>query len=749
MSTDTTPNSTTFQIKIQELLSEIQASENMADEGLIAELKKNAEGIDAAYNGIMTENRNLKLGIVGRVKAGKSSFLNALLFDGRDVLPKAATPMTAALTRITYASSTEEQHAIVHYYSSEEWGLIVEKSICYDERLHRDVQAGLEALKNAPRRKGALPSKVEQAAIKRDLADRMPEELKVCHELVQMAKNKIRHEDLPRSTEHNDRYQIRSGADTAQDLIQSLDEYVGAKGKYTPMVKYIELQVHDKGLEGFEVVDTPGLNDPVASRVDVTNKFLKECDAVLVLSGVSRFLDAQDSDLISKQLHNAGVARAYIIGTMMDAGVMEYPGHGVDLQTAYKESKKSYLRQARRVLTDLEKIQTLPGRLTANSQPEFVSSMMFSISRKLQQGEDTNSDEKFILERFAKLFPGYQTKLATAEDYADFAGFNAVRKNIYRPVSDEKEKIVQERIASFESQQSGIICTMLEDISIDAANRKSTLEKNDITTLREKLSVIQENLQSSRIEVRNIFNDISINCHKTINDLKLNVRQIMSGFKRIKVESEVKTHEYTTGIIFKDYHHEVYTIRMASANEAADNIENYGVESTRLVTSAFNDMLNTHSIELKLRKAIYDTFTSTNSNSSKSDIIGPVQTLVNTLTIPEISFTFMDEAKKILLNKFSSKVQDEEIERLKTVQNEQLQFVYTEIEKNLDHALSKVKSTLESNGATFVDNLSGKIQQSYEMLESQLKDKDKNLKVYEEFIAKMTAMKKDFAKLGR
>ena len=53
-------------------------------------------GIDApeklrkAFENIMAENRLLNIGIVGRVKAGKSSLLNALLFAGQDVLPKAA-----------------------------------------------------------------------------------------------------------------------------------------------------------------------------------------------------------------------------------------------------------------------------------------------------------------------------------------------------------------------------------------------------------------------------------------------------------------------------------------------------------------------------------------------------------------------------------------------------------------------------------------------------------------------------------
>ena len=52
------------------------------------------------------ENRKLNIGVVGQVKAGKSSFLNTLLFNGQEILPKAATPKTATLTKMEYAEET-------------------------------------------------------------------------------------------------------------------------------------------------------------------------------------------------------------------------------------------------------------------------------------------------------------------------------------------------------------------------------------------------------------------------------------------------------------------------------------------------------------------------------------------------------------------------------------------------------------------------------------------------------------------
>ncbi|GAA7036907.1 hypothetical protein AOH447_08290 [Helicobacter pylori] len=75
------------------------------------------EELEKTLKGMQAENRGLKVGIIGRVKAGKSSLLNALIFEGKDVLPKAATPMTASLTILKYAQNLSTQ---VEFYSQKD-----------------------------------------------------------------------------------------------------------------------------------------------------------------------------------------------------------------------------------------------------------------------------------------------------------------------------------------------------------------------------------------------------------------------------------------------------------------------------------------------------------------------------------------------------------------------------------------------------------------------------------------------------
>ncbi|GAA7123591.1 hypothetical protein HpCHN48_12240 [Helicobacter pylori] len=75
------------------------------------------EELEKTIKGMQAENRGLKVGIIGSTNTGKSSLLNALIFDGKDVLPKAATPMTASLTILKYAQNLS---ALAQFYDEKD-----------------------------------------------------------------------------------------------------------------------------------------------------------------------------------------------------------------------------------------------------------------------------------------------------------------------------------------------------------------------------------------------------------------------------------------------------------------------------------------------------------------------------------------------------------------------------------------------------------------------------------------------------
>lgn len=225
---------------------------------------------------VAAENRLLSIGIVGRVKAGKSSLLNALFFGGKQILPKAATPMTAALTIIRYDENT---HAEIEFFSPRDiTGLQKEHESfkqLYEKKLQEAEKKGREDEK-----KKKIPYDSQRIArmVKRDM-DQHPKAGSF-EQYEQMEKNgKLAEFSSP----GRDTTCTIEGTEISA-LMNSLSNYVSADGEYMPFTKSVTLYLNIKDLKDIQVVDTPGINDPIKSREERTEHYLGECDVVFVVS---------------------------------------------------------------------------------------------------------------------------------------------------------------------------------------------------------------------------------------------------------------------------------------------------------------------------------------------------------------------------------------------------------------------------------------------------------------------------------
>ena len=177
--------------KIEDIFSKISDAENFINPDYIHDFENKIRRAKKHSQDILNINRDLKIGIVGQVKAGKSSFLNALVFDGQDILPKAATPMTAALTKISYS---DKSSAKVVFYSESDWQVIEENSLKYDEEFKREKASFLEGKKARLQQNkglGGTFNAINTTLTATDLQiveKRIPSQYRSCKELTDMAK---------------------------------------------------------------------------------------------------------------------------------------------------------------------------------------------------------------------------------------------------------------------------------------------------------------------------------------------------------------------------------------------------------------------------------------------------------------------------------------------------------------------------------------------------------------------------------
>lgn len=178
--------------------------------------------------------------------------------------------------------------------------------------------------------------------------------------------------------------QLGETVELESDVFNKLKEYVGANGRYTPIVSYVELQVNEPWMKDYEIVDTPGLNDPIVSRGIVTKQFLRNCDVAILLSPCSQFMDANTTALMANSLPESGVREIMVVGSKLDSGILNESTKS--FKSAYKQAMDAYKKQ---FSGSLEKA----GKTSRNSaivekmrkgEVQFISSICYTIGTKAE-----------------------------------------------------------------------------------------------------------------------------------------------------------------------------------------------------------------------------------------------------------------------------------------------------------------------------------------------------------------------------
>lgn len=178
-----------------------------------------------------------QIAVVGTVKAGKSAFINALI--GKEIASSYPTPETASVTK--FRKSEKGDYVKVSFYTSKDW-----------QQLWDSVHSSTAD------------------AIKGD-----------------------ENEDFLHLYESLQAEKIRAGFLNKKDVIsyvKSLDELKTLIDKYTSarypehfFAKEVEVGLSDFfAPSNVVIVDTPGLDDPVPYRTDITRRYLHKANVVLL-----------------------------------------------------------------------------------------------------------------------------------------------------------------------------------------------------------------------------------------------------------------------------------------------------------------------------------------------------------------------------------------------------------------------------------------------------------------------------------
>ncbi|GAA7827145.1 dynamin family protein [Helicobacter pylori] len=527
------------------------------------------EELEKTLKEMQAEDRDLKVGIIGRVKAGKSSLLNALIFEGVEVLPKAATPMTASLTVLKYAQNLSTQ---VEFYSpkdieelkNEHERYVREFNKIVDEEVKKQKQRLLDRAKEKVK-------KIGNKMLGRNKSDEAPKERILSDEEILEKARRIAKKELEKDTKlvsSHDQYEKikKSGltnteklnshiqANSLEELNQKLLQFVGANGKYMPYTKAVQISLNNPNLKDLEVIDTPGVNDPIVSREERTKALLKDCDVVFIISLSNNFLAESDMGLFDRVSNKEGLQEIYFVASQADStvcGPSEVEKSRQHLPTALENAQKSLSSQLNSIMGAL--IQKYPNQReifekAIKNGVILTSGVCFSLYQDFKNKASWEREKEEYQLAWNNLTDNYPDAFnsddASKESMLLLSNMDAIKERLEK-ATQRKEEIVSQRLQDYAQSQAKNLHNWIVQLLKDLEDEKKRIKNADMGAIKKQIEAYEKLSGNIETGFKEAYEEFILHFIKNIRD-GLN-ETLTKAIQKAKVgaQNEEKEERYT------------------------------------------------------------------------------------------------------------------------------------------------------------------------------------------------------------
>ncbi|MGN8401269.1 dynamin family protein [Helicobacter pylori] len=504
------------------------------------------EELEKTLKELQDTNRDLKVGIIGRVKAGKSSLLNALIFEGVEVLPKAATPMTASLTVLKYAQNLSAE---VEFYSQKdilelkneheryvrEFNKIVDEEVKKQKEKQSLANRAKEGFKNLSNKFSGNKSDKE-APKERVLSDE-----EIVKRAERIAKDKLKgdeklvssydqYEKMKKSGSLNtEKLDPRIQANSLQELNQKLLQFVGAEGKFMPYTKAVQISLNNPNLKDLEVIDTPGVNDPIASREERTKALLKDCDVVFIVSPSGQFLTDSDMDLFDRVSHKEGLQEIYFVASQADSAVLsmsEVEKSNQHLPTALENAQKALSSQLNNIMGKL--IQNYPNQReifekAIKNGVILASGVCFSMYKDFKNQASWERNQKTeeyhnALRNLKDAYPdAFSSDDKSKESLLLLSNMGAIEERLEK-AAQEKEKIMSQKLQSYAESQANNLHKFIVQLLQDLEEEKKRVKSADMSAIKKQIEAYENLSGNIEMNFREAYEEFILHFIKNTRD---------------------------------------------------------------------------------------------------------------------------------------------------------------------------------------------------------------------------------------
>ena len=416
-------------------------------------------------------NPTYQIAIVGAIKAGKSTLINTLIGD--DLASVSVTPETATLTKFRYS---KENYVKIKFYTNDEWNKI------WENAKKKEATQFLTEYKE-----------LNSESVKESLLGKEEQEKKFLN---------------------------------IAELKKEVEKWTSSQSKEHYFVKEIEIGVNTLNLPPQVcLVDTPGLNDIVDYRSEITRNYIDSANAVLVCVN-AKTLRNEEALTLARVFSKARYKKdkIYVLGTQI---------HTINSTEDWEKQKKSWIKS-------LKEKEYFENEILAKKNILGISSSSYSIAKKkldiVNISNLTKEDKKSL--PFDELFEikmenDYNEKInkirelkeklikdSNIEKVKDIIR-NQLLNNFNKTMLEDfigKYRLIKEEMNNFKEEHLKIILKAKKDFEKPFSELEEKIKKE-----KEKIKKLEETndrLKGKIREVGKAFNNDFKEMEKAFDELK-------------------------------------------------------------------------------------------------------------------------------------------------------------------------------------------------------------------------------------
>ncbi len=726
------------------------------------------EELEKTLKGMQAENRGLKVGIIGRVKAGKSSLLNALIFEGKDVLPKAATPMTASLTVLKYAKTLSAE---VEFYSQKDILEIKNEHARYENEFQRMVDEKVKEQQEKQKEKQSLANRAKEKvksfgkSLSRNKSDKeAPKERILSDEEIlekarRIAKNELDN-DAKLSASHDQFERMKKSgllntetldpciqANSLEELNQKLYQFVGKEGKFMPYTKAVQISLNNPNLKDLEIIDTPGVNDPIVSREARTKALLKECDVVFMISPSNQFLTDSDMDLFDRVSKKEGIQRVYFVASQADSAVCapsEVENSRHHLPTALENAQKILSSSLNATMSLLKKKYPHQQEIFESAIKNGViltSGVCFSMYQDFENRtswEREKEEYQLAWENLTNDYPNAFSSHEARENLKRLSNIDAIRGRL-EEAAKEKENIISQRLQKYLEAQANNLHNLITQLSQDLEDEKKRVKNADMGAIKKQIEAYEKLSGNIEVGFREAYEEFIFGFIKNIRDgldetLTKAIQKAKKGTQNEEKE-EYYTEKVKQGGLFGSFKRNCLSwadnnagydeVRRTRVVVKAGAVVDYLIEMHEICKKALNDSVGSFKIVFKkelyakvlpvLRQIINDDDLIDEAAFKKS-----VHAVTDKIEFEEFDYTLPSEigAKTGFLKG------DEAVQFIQSVEKHLRDFK-AETENDVKEYCTDLRKNLEKQD--FANGVLSKLKKDMQNLKNQVQNKEQSI----------------------